>query len=256
MYSKLVKKYNLTQTPNENQIAFYNEDCEKCYIDKNSPYLDKVKSIYIEDNKNIDKEFMQYVIYKEKEVRGYYFFILKVEDYVNEIIDIVKEVVEGSIILKYMNYLIVLHKYPLEMKAKTLSDSINEDFYSNIQVFEGFKLSSTDHLLFVFSLYRYHLQGKNYANLQDLIMSMVKRNSKILSKLKPVVLKKLNNDFQIEKIINGMFENNLNVSKTSNSVFMHRNTINNKLELIKDETSLDIQSFKDAMAMYFLVNTK
>ena len=149
-----------------------------------------------------------------------------------------------------------MRKYPLEMKAKTLSDSINEDFYSNIQVFEGFKLSSTDHLLFVFSLYRYHLQGKNYANLQDLIMSMVKRNSKILSKLKPVVLKKLNNDFQIEKIINGMFENNLNVSKTSNSVFMHRNTINNKLELIKDETSLDIQSFKDAMAMYFLVNTK
>ena len=89
-----------------------------------------------------------------------------------------------------------------------------------------------------------------------MIISIVNKYAKDLIILKPIVLKKLNNDSQIEKLINGMFDNNLNVSKTSSSVYMHRNTINNKLEVIKDETSLDVQNFKDAMALYFLMNAK
>ena len=50
-----------------------------------------------------------------------------------------------------------------------------------------------------------------------------------------------------------MFVNNLNVCKTANYVYMHRNTINNKLAVIKEETGLDIQNFQDAVLLYVLI---
>ena len=50
-----------------------------------------------------------------------------------------------------------------------------------------------------------------------------------------------------------MFVNDLNVCKTANYVYMHRNTINNKLITIKEETGLDIQKFQDAVMLYVLL---
>ena len=53
-----------------------------------------------------------------------------------------------------------------------------------------------------------------------------------------------------------MFENDLNISTTAKNTYMHRNTVNYKLEQIKDETGLDIRRFKDAVIMYeFLKNS-
>lgn len=257
MFNKLSKKYGLLLKPFNDSLCFYNENLEKFYVEPSNPNLEKIKNIYIKeiaDSK--ERLFYSYLNDKTKSLNGYYFFILKVKNYNYEIKEFINEVVDGAIILEYSDYLIVLHKNHLEMDPKTLSNSLNEDFYLNVQTFEGFKLDSFNDLIYVFVLYRYYLRNKSLTNLKDLILSIVNKNSKELINLKPIVLKKLNNDFQIEKIINGMFDNNLNVSKTSNSVYMHRNTINNKIELIKDETSLDVQKFKDAMALYFLINSK
>ena len=71
--------------------------------------------------------------------------------------------------------------------------------------------------------------------------------------LKPIILNKIYNDNKLYEIINGMFVNNLNVCKTANYVYMHRNTINNKLAVIKEETGLDIQNFQDAVLLYVLI---
>ena len=45
----------------------------------------------------------------------------------------------------------------------------------------------------------------------------------------------------------------LNVSKTASFVYMHRNSINNKLDLIEKETGLNIQLFNEAVTMYNLL---
>ena len=82
------------------------------------------------------------------------------------------------------------------------------------------------------------------------------KDNRSIPMLKQIVLGKLATDSQLEKLIISLFDNNLNVSKTSNCVFMHRNTINNKLSLIKDQTGLDIQNFYDALAMFILISKK
>ena len=74
--------------------------------------------------------------------------------------------------------------------------------------------------------------------------------------IKNNVLGKVLNDPLNESLIIGMFENNLNVLKTSKMIYMHRNTLNNKLEMIKKESGLNIQIFQDAVAMYLLIKIK
>lgn len=53
-----------------------------------------------------------------------------------------------------------------------------------------------------------------------------------------------------------MYKNDLNVSKTASAVYMHRNTVINKLDVIKKTSGLDIQRFYDAIAMYNLIYIK
>ncbi len=45
-------------------------------------------------------------------------------------------------------------------------------------------------------------------------------------------------------------ENNLNISKTSSSLFLHRNTLIYRLEKIKELLDLDLKDFKDAMVIF------
>ena len=49
-------------------------------------------------------------------------------------------------------------------------------------------------------------------------------------------------------------ENDLNISKTSSSLFLHRNTLIYRLEKIKEFLNLDLKNFKDAMVFYLSIN--
>lgn len=47
--------------------------------------------------------------------------------------------------------------------------------------------------------------------------------------------------------INRFFENNLNISETARQLFLHRNTLNYRLDKIEKITGLDVKNFEDAM---------
>ena len=50
-------------------------------------------------------------------------------------------------------------------------------------------------------------------------------------------------------------ENGLNISKTSNILFLHRNTLIYRLEKIKEQLNLDLKNFKDAFVFYLSVKS-
>ena len=50
-------------------------------------------------------------------------------------------------------------------------------------------------------------------------------------------------------------ENDLNISKTSNTLFLHRNTLVYRLDKIKEFLNLDLKNFKDALIFYISVKT-
>ena len=56
--------------------------------------------------------------------------------------------------------------------------------------------------------------------------------------------------------IRGFAENNLNVSQASKAMFIHRNTMNYKLDKLKELSGFDLRSFLDAYVLYQLATGK
>lgn len=50
----------------------------------------------------------------------------------------------------------------------------------------------------------------------------------------------------------GFIENNFNASSTSKQLFLHRNTLNYRLDNFYKKTEMDTKNFKTAMALYLL----
>ena len=63
----------------------------------------------------------------------------------------------------------------------------------------------------------------------------------------------LTNEESLE-VINAFFINDLNSSKTAGALYMHRNTLNKKLDAISRQLGLNIQNFKHASAILLLLN--
>ena len=54
-------------------------------------------------------------------------------------------------------------------------------------------------------------------------------------------------DEETLNIVNGFFENNLNISETARKLYLHRNTLTYRLEKIEKLTGLNVKNFEDAM---------
>ena len=54
-------------------------------------------------------------------------------------------------------------------------------------------------------------------------------------------------DEETLNIVNGFFENNLNISETERKLYLHRNTLTYRLEKIEKLTGLNVKNFEDAM---------
>lgn len=133
----------------------------------------------------------------------------------------------------------------LKESIKSLLQDIDEQIYA----FEGFRVRNIKDIDVINENFKkYHFN--NYMKISDLLL---KTNEQETNKLKNIVISRIKEDDYLRQIIFAMFENNLNVSKTASSVYMHRNSVNNKLELIEKETGLNIQLFNEAVTMYNLL---
>ena len=71
--------------------------------------------------------------------------------------------------------------------------------------------------------------------------------------LKKIVLDKYLEDPEFIYLVRGLFDSDLNVSKAAKMLYMHRNTINNKLDFIANDTTLRLQKFNDAVCILILL---
>lgn len=156
------------------------------------------------------------------------------------------------------NEIIMLYFNEIDFSLEEVGLSLSSDFGINILIFNMFKIYTSDNkFLDVYNLYQKYLSKKHqgYFEMSDLILEVV-GNTSDSHLLKEMILERIFSDAQNETLINAMFKNDLNVLKTSKKIYMHRNTINNRLDLIKKETGLNIQKFQDAVAMYSLLKMK
>ena len=203
-------------------------------------YLNKKK-----DYLNKKKEFEFYILNINKQTPDY-----------DEIIDIFLDVIINPFVYEENNYTTVLSNI-INNDVSQVVSAIVEDFGYNLKVFRSNKIYTQNmddfNILKDSYLKNQVYINDNYVNIQKLLYAILEKNIDDLQTIKPVILRKINNDSKLYEIVNGMFVNDLNVCKTANYVYMHRNTINNKLITIKEETGLDIQKFQDAVMLYVLL---
>ena len=85
----------------------------------------------------------------------------------------------------------------------------------------------------------------------DLIKEVVLMNkTELAHKLRDYYYNRFNSE-TIDTIL-GFIEANMNASKTAKKLFMHRNTLNYRLDNFINKTEIDVREFKGALAIYLL----
>ena len=188
-------------------------------------------------------------------------FIIKINNKIDNIavINALEEIFLRVEVIKTSEEIIFVYFDEIDFSLKDVISSIEDDVGEAIFAFNMPKIfTNSEKFSRLFEMYRKYFSSKNqgYFEMSDLILETISKNIKDTILVKEIILEKILSDPQNEKLIMEIFNNNLNVLKTSKGIYMHRNTINNRLDIIKKETGLNIQKFKDAVAMYSLMKIK
>jgi len=215
--------------------------------------------IYYECNINMVKDMILKEYLNNNKKKEFEFYVLNINKTISDyqgMIDIFLDAIINPYYYEEKDYTIVISD-SINSDIHQVVSAIVEDFGHNLKVFRSNKIytSNIEDYDILKNLYLKNqiYINDNYINIQKLVQVILEKNIDDLQTIKSVILRKINNDSKLYEIVNGMFVNDLNVCKTANYVYMHRNTINNKLITIKEETGLDIQKFQDAVMLYVLL---
>lgn len=200
-----------------------------------------------------DKRIEEF-IEKNHDYFTYFITILPSDTFYTEIISIFQEALPKAQVINNTSNTCFLSTIDNNNMSEIVN-AIIDDSGINICVYKSNKLSTYNDYEIVNNIFNKYNTKINEAFITNrmLIEEMFNNNLDDLETFKPIILNRIEHDNKLYEIVNGMFINNLNVCKTANYVYMHRNTINNKLNVIKEETGLDIQNFQDAVMLYVLI---
>jgi hypothetical protein len=71
--------------------------------------------------------------------------------------------------------------------------------------------------------------------------------------IKKLVLNKYYLDYSMQDLLKTFFINNMNTLKSSKVLYIHRNTLINKIQRFKEDTGFDPKEFRDAYLIYSLI---
>lgn len=128
----------------------------------------------------------------------------------------------------------------------------NQEFYLNLSLYESIEFQTIEELL------------KDLKNKSSILeFDKVYLNEKILiyNRFKPIfdektrqeMLKEFYYDQEFLHMIKVFLEKNQNSSEASKALYLHRNTLNNRIEKFYKITGYDLRKFEDAALIYIIV---
>ncbi len=274
MYERLLKLYKnlIIENPkdfnNENYYYFYNEKNMIFGIEKTitSNEYELIKGMYIEKtfhyNSAVEEKIHKYIFDNEEypfKNKKYNFMLYKTKAEHELINGLLKDIFNQVEIVKYHDYELVFYQNKSEMNIEELFRTISFDFGKIIYVHQGFNLSvearGEDLLKYINALFSTPATlEKEFSDACTLLYDAeVKEYEDVASFMKKNFEEILTNEESLE-MINAFFINDLNISKTASALYMHRNTLNGKLDTISRQLGLNIQNFKHASAILLLLN--
>lgn len=141
----------------------------------------------------------------------------------------------------------------VKIDFEEIIQSLSEDFYTKAALFEsGVLYNGIDRNEYV----SYIIENKN--KLLETNKLFISEADLIKIKLvAPIVikniLKEFYDDYQMKEVIKAYLDSNMNITQAANKLYMHRNTVMNKIDKFIQNTGYDIKKFKNAFIMYHII---
>jgi len=231
------------------------EDNNVLAITKNKEKLELLKKEYLRKviNSYTNLDLIENVFFGQKNKRKK-LLIIDIKD--ERILAILEEMLDNIEVIVFNNKMFIYYDEELEdIELKRIHEALSYDFGIKFKMFACEIINIKDSV-FLYFLWNEYFKNKinDLYSINDLVLEINKRNYTLIKLLKKVLLDKILIDQQLISLIKSVIENNLNVSKSASDLYMHRNTVNYKIEYIKKNTGFNIQKFKDAVSLYILLD--
>ena len=217
--------------------------------------LEKIETKYLNTNEKIFLSFLKGDSKYPYKGDMFRFLIIKTNISKDMIASFFESLLKDLSIYRLEDLYIVIYNNKERVEIENFADMFNEDVGYKALFFEGFVINKNNRSKFIdfLEMFICNYQFTNtYSNISDFILA-INDKKELLKELRTIVLSKYLNDNSFLNMVNALFKDNLNVSKAASDLYMHRNTLNNKLYSFKNETTLSIQNFNDAVALYELI---
>ncbi|PMC40271.1 hypothetical protein CJ195_00740 [Bacillus sp. UMB0899] len=199
-------------------------------------------------------------------VRFYYFFLKKPIDDKQNFEEAVKGIINSELIiwLSLSHGIIIEDKPQVSLEVdmlKDLSDTLTTDFYVEPFIYIG-QLQKNDEKLkekFLLEQSCFHTIHRTsnrekvmsfYEVLPIFIMQVPTPNKKDI--LSNHIIEAIE-DKELHHTIEAFFHSNLNASSTAKRLFIHRNSLQYRLEKLLEKTGLDIRTFSNAAFIFLAI---
>lgn len=192
---------------------------------------------------------------KKKYFEFYIINITNTDENYQELINVFSNIIVNPYIINENQYTIII-SFVINNEIGQVINTLVDDFGKEMKIFKSNKIyvENMENFTILKNLFYKYIDyiNENYISINVLVQTIMEHNINDLDIIKPVIIDNIKREPKLFEIANAMFINDLNVCKTASYVYMHRNTINNKLVVIKEETGLDIQKFQEAVILYVL----
>ena len=175
----------------------------------------------------------------------------------NTLIELLKDVLLDLELVQVNNYDIVFYRDEELINIEELFKTVSDDFGIMYNVHEGLiinnQIPGNFLAYYLASINETNIIKKGYSNISDLAFS--KDNSQVLpllNEMKKYLINPVLNKNNNRETLNAFFNNNLNVSKTAKALYLNRNSLINRLDIISKELGMDVQNFKNAALLLLL----
>ena len=269
IYGNRIVKPGSTLEPNR-FYYFFNEEGQLFGIDRNitKNEYQLIKSMYIEKTFHFDNALMQQIheylwegkSYPFAQKRGKFFFYHELEAGNDQLHSMLKDIFRDIYAISFLEYTLVFFFDRFDIDLEPLFQTLSDDFGSKITVHEGFFLpigcrAKISAIRQNRNRKRRHAQ-KDYTDLADFILPCRRRGLLHAEINQGRVVFFLKDKDEALEIIRVFFSNNLNVSATAKSLYMHRNTLLYKLDQLSKELGLKLDRFSHACSINILLNIK
>ncbi len=164
----------------------------------------------------------------------------------NLITDFLKGLLGASVNCIENKELVVSYREIEEINFKEIANILTNDFSTNLTLLE-IKCDDVEYINVLIDLYYQIEISTTYLTEKKLLLLSNKLNNDLIKKS---ILKKYYNDIEMQNIIKVFLECDLNTSIAATKLYLHRNTLINKIDKFINETGYDVKKFKEAFIVY------